>query len=257
MNLFDLSNKVAVITGGNGGIGLGIARAMAQHGACVVIAARNTQKTAQAVTQLKAAGLDALGVELDVLSESSIAGMVEQTLAQYGRIDILVNNAGVNVLKVADQFSADDWRQVIDTNLVGAYQVCAAVYPHMKTHGGGKIINISSLTAIFGTQRSLPYGASKSGLVQLTKSLAVAWAGDNIQSNAILPGWVETEMTAELRDNEDPAVQQIYHSITDRIPAGRWAKPKDIAGAAVFLASAAADYITGAVLAVDGGYCNA
>lgn len=257
MNLFDLSNKVAVITGGNGGIGLGIARAMAQHGALVVIAARNTEKTAQTVTQLKASGLDALGVELDVLSEQSIAGMVEQTLAAYGRIDILVNNAGVNVLKLADQFSADDWRHVMDTNLVGAYQASAAVYPHLKSGGGGKIINISSLTAQFGTRRSLPYGASKSGLVQLTKSLAVAWAGDNIQANAILPGWVETEMTAELRDTESQEIQQIYHSITNRIPAGRWARPDDIAGAAVFLASSAADYITGAVLAVDGGYSAA
>jgi len=257
MNLFDLSTKVAVITGGNGGIGLGIATAMAQHGARVVIAARNTEKTAQAVAHLKASGHEALGVELDVLRESSITGMVEQTLAKYGRIDILVNNAGVNVLKVADQFSADDWRQVIDTNLVGAYQASTAAYPHMVSGGGGKIINISSLTAIFGTKRSLPYGASKSGLVQLTKSLAVAWAGDNIQANAILPGWVETEMTAALRDNENQEIQQIYQSITDRIPARRWATPGDIAGAAVFLASAAADYVTGAVLAVDGGYSAA
>ena len=257
MNLFDLSTKVAVITGGNGGIGLGIATAMAQHGARVVIAARNTEKSAQAARQLRAAGLDAVEVELDVLSEQSIAVMVEQTLAKYGRIDILVNNAGVNVLKVADQFSAADWRQVIDTNLVGAYQASAAVYPHMVSGGGGKIINISSLTAIFGTRRSLPYGASKSGLVQLTKSLAVAWAADNIQAYAILPGWVETEMTAALRDNEDSEIQQIYQSITDRIPARRWATPGDIAGAAVFLASKAADYVTGAVLAVDGGYSAA
>ncbi len=257
MNLFDLSNKVAVITGGNGGIGLGIAQAMAQQGARLVIAARNTEKTAQAVAQLKTSGFEALGVEFDILSEQSIAGMVEQTLAQYGRIDILVNNAGVNVLKLADQFSADDWRQVIDTNLIGAYQASAAAYPHLKSGGGGKIINISSLTALFGTRRSLPYGASKSGLVQLTKSLAVAWAGDNIQANAILPGWVETEMTVELRDCENSEIQQIYDSITDRIPARRWATPGDIAGAAVFLASAAADYVTGAVLAVDGGYSAA
>jgi 2-deoxy-D-gluconate 3-dehydrogenase len=254
MNLFDLNSKVAVITGGNGGIGLGIAKAMAQQGAQVVIAARDAEKTAQAITQLQALGLDAFGVHLDILSEESIAGLVEQSLARYRHIDILVNNAGINIAKRAEEFSADDWRQVMDTNLVGAYQACAAVYPHMKSAGGGKIINVSSLTAMFGTQRSLPYGASKSGLVQLTKSLALAWAGDNIQANAILPGWVETEMTSELRANADPEIKKIHNRITDRIPAGRWAKPEDIAGAAVFLASAAADYVTGAVLAVDGGY---
>jgi len=257
MSLFDLNDKVAVITGGNGGIGRGIAEAMAQHGARVVIAARNAEKSAQVAQQLRASGLHALEVELDVLSEESIAGMVEKTIAEYGRIDILVNNAGVNVVKAADQVTAADWRQVIDTNLVGAYQASAAVYPHMVSGGGGKIINISSLTAMFGTRRSLPYGASKSGLVQLTKSLAVVWAGDNIQANAILPGWVETEMTSALRDVQDPEIQRIQQSITERIPAGRWAKPGDIAGAAVFLASAAADYVTGAVVAVDGGYSAA
>jgi len=124
----------------------------------------------------------------------------------------------------------------------------------MKSRRGGKIINIGSMTAIFGSKRSIPYGASKSGLVQLTKSLALAWGADNIQANALLPGWVETEMTSGLRESADTEINRIYRSINDRIPSGRWARPEDIAGAAVFLASAASDYITGAVLAVDGGY---
>jgi 2-deoxy-D-gluconate 3-dehydrogenase len=124
----------------------------------------------------------------------------------------------------------------------------------MKSGGGGKIINIGSMTVIFGSKRSIPYGASKSGLVQLTKSLALSWAPNQIQVNAILPGWVETEMTIGLRDSEDTEIKRIYGSINERIPAGRWARPEDIAGAAVFLASAASDYVTGAVLTVDGGY---
>jgi 2-deoxy-D-gluconate 3-dehydrogenase len=252
--MFDLSNKVAIITGGNGGIGLGIAKGMAQNGARIVIAGRNRGKTEKAIEQLDTLGIEALGLEVDVQSEKSIAEMIEKSLVACGHIDILVNNAGVNLTKFADQFTVNDWRQVIDINLIGTYLPCREVYRHMLSNGGGKIINIGSVTAIFGSKRSLPYAASKSGLIQLTRSLAVAWADDNIQANVILPGWVETEMTAELRESEDAEIKHIYHSITDRIPAGRWAKPDDIAGAAVFLASRASDYITGTVIAVDGGY---
>jgi 2-deoxy-D-gluconate 3-dehydrogenase len=251
---FDLSGKVAVITGGNGGIGLGIARGMAAHGARIVIAARDREKTGKAADLLRASGHDALGLELDIQSEQSVAGMIEKSMAEYGHIDILVNNAGINITRLAEEFSADDWRRIIDTNLIGAYQLCQQIYPHMKSSGGGKIINISSMTAIFGSKRSIPYGASKSGLTALTRSLAVSWAADNIQVNVILPGWVETELTIGLRESEDPEIKHIWRSINDRIPAARWAKPDDIAGAAVFLASAAADYITGAALPVDGGY---
>jgi len=254
---FDLNDRVAVITGGNGGIGLGIAKAVGEHGARVVIAARDLEKTSRAIDLLRASGIEALGLELDISNEQSIARMTDEAIAKCGRIDILVNNAGINVTRLAHEFSADDWRKIIDTNLVGAYQACQQAYPHMKSGGGGKVINISSMTAIFGSRRSIPYGASKSGLIALTRSLALSWASDNIQVNAILPGWVETEMTAGLRESEDPEIEHIRHSIMDRIPAGRWARPDDMAGAAVFLASPASDYITGAALAVDGGYCIA
>jgi len=251
---FDLAGRVAIITGGNGGIGLGIARAMAQQGARVVVAARDREKTRIATDALRRSGAEAVGMDLDIRSEESIARMIEKSLAEFGGMDILVNNAGVNITRLAQEFSADDWRNVIDTNLIGAYQVCQQAYPHMKTGGGGKIINIGSMTVIFGSKRSLPYGASKSGLISLTRSLALAWAGDGIQVNAILPGWVETEMTTGLRESSDPEIRHIWQSINDRIPAGRWAGPDDIAGAAVFLASPASDYITGATLSVDGGY---
>jgi len=251
---FGLSGKVAIVTGGNGGIGLGISQAMVLHGAKVVVAARDEEKTRDAVDLLGADGGEAMGLQLDLRSEASIAGMVDQALAEYGQIDILVNNAGVNITKLAQEFSAKEWREVLDTNLIGAYQTCQQVYPHMKSRGGGKIINIGSMTVIFGSKRSIPYGASKSGLVQLTKSLALSWAPDHIQVNAVLPGWVETEMTSGLRESEDAEIKRICRSISERIPAGRWARPEDIAGATVFLASAASDYVTGAVLTVDGGY---
>ena len=253
-DMFDLKARVAVVTGGNGGIGLGIARGLAQHGAKVIIAARDAEKTGQAVDQLKRLGFDASGLEFDVQSEPSIAGMISKAIGVHGGIDILVNNAGINRVNFADRFTADDWRKIIDTNLTGAYLLCKEVYPHMSANRGGKIINIASMTATFGSKRSLPYGASKSGLVQLTKSLAIAWADENIQVNAISPGWVETEMTEGLRESEDPEIQEIHRGITERIPAGRWARPEDMAGAAVFLASAASNYVTGAVLTVDGGY---
>ena len=255
--MFDLSARVALITGGNRGIGFGIASGLGQHGARVILAARDTEKTAEAVEQLKGLDIDAFGLEVDIQNEQSIAGSMARASEVHGRIDILVNNAGINRVNVADQFTADDWRNIIDTNLTGAYLMCKAVYPHMSASGGGKIINIASMTATFGSKRSLPYGASKGGLIQMTRSLALAWAGDNIQVNAISPGWVETEMTQGLRASEDPQIQEIHRGITGRIPAGRWARPDDMAGAAVFLASAASDYVTGAVLTVDGGYSAA
>lgn len=253
-DLFDLGSRVAVVTGGNGGIGLAIARALGLAGARVAIAARDRNKSDRAVASLAGRGIEALAIDLDMQDEQSIARMIKAAHAAFGRIDMLVNNAGINRTALAHEFSVDDWRQVLETNLIGAYVACREAYPYMKAGGGGKIINIGSVTAGFGSKRSLPYGASKSALEQMTRSLALAWAGDNIQANIILPGWVETEMTTGLRDNHDPQIQRIRDTITGRIPAGRWARPDDIAGAAVFLASAASDYVTGSVLTVDGGY---
>ena len=253
-DLFDLSGRVALVTGGNGGIGLAIAQALGRAGANVVIAARDMGKTRDAVAALEALGVPALGLLLDMGDEKSVAEAIREARNVLGRLDILVNNAGINRTAMAAEFSVDDWREVLDTNLVGAYVACREAYAHMKAGGGGKIVNIGSVTADFGSKRSIPYGASKSALVQMTRSLALAWASDNIQVNLIQPGWVETEMTTGLRDNDDPQIRRIRESITSRIPAARWAQPDDIAGAAVFLASRASDYVTGAVLTVDGGY---
>jgi 2-deoxy-D-gluconate 3-dehydrogenase len=249
--LFDLTGKVAVVTGGNGGLGLAMALGLAGAGASVVVAARNADKTAQAVTQIESLGARARGLLVDVSQESDISRMVDQAIEAFGRVDILVNNAGMVVRKDPQELSTDEWDQVLGVNLRAAFLASKAAYPHMKSQGGGKIINIGSMFSIFGGGGSgAPYSASKGGIVQLSKSLAVAWAKDNIQSNAILPGWFMTELTADI-----PVKQpERYDLISRRIPTGRWGEPAELQGTVVFLASPASDYVTGAVITVDGGY---
>ena len=251
--MFDLKTKVAIVTGGNGGIGLGMARGLARAGATVVVAARDAGKSAEAVRELQSLGSAAFAVEVDVCDEASVAAMVAGTVERCGRLDILVNNAGINIRKPAQELSFDEWRQVIDTNLGSAFLCARAAYPHMKQAGGGKVINIGSMLSIFGASFAPAYGASKGGVVQLTKSLAVAWATDNIQVNAVLPGWIDTALTARARQQ----VAGLNERVLARTPAGRWGGPDDMAGVAVFLASAASDFITGVAIAVDGGYSSA
>ena len=249
--LFDLEGKVAIVTGGNGGLGLAMATGLAAAGANIVVAARNPAKTAAALAQIEAEGAQALGISVDVTEESDINGMVTQTLDTFGRVDILVNNAGVTMRKEPEDLSADEWDHVLDVNLRAAFLASRAVYPSMKTQGGGKLIHIGSMFSIFGGGGSgAPYSSSKGGIVQLSKSLAVAWAKDNIQSNAILPGWFMTELTAAVPANQP----ERYDLICRRIPTGRWGEPEELQGTAVFLAGSASDYVTGAVIAVDGGY---
>ena len=248
--MFDLSGKTAVVTGGNGGIGLGIALGLAGAGADVVVAARNEAKTAAAVSRIEAAGVGALGVPTDVADEASVANMVERTVERFGRVDVLVNNAGVSVRKPPQDYALEEWERVIDINLNGMFLCCRATYAGMAAQGGGKIINIGSMTSIFGSDWVAPYSASKGGVVQLTKSLAVAWAKDNIQVNAILPGWIHTDLTAPILTDNRPR----YDFIEARIPQGRWGEPDEMAGTAVFLAAPASDYVTGVSVPVDGGY---
>ena len=205
--VFDLKGKVALVTGGNGGIGLGIAGGLAAAGADVVLAARNEAKTEAAVAELARRGARAIGVAVDVADEASVAAMVDTTLAELGRIDTLVNNAGISVRKPPQEYTLEEWTSVLDVNLTGAFLCSRAVYPHMVEVGGGKIINIGSLTSVFGSDWVAPYASSKGGVVQLTKSLAIAWARDNIQVNAILPGWVHTELTAPIKDPFSRPVQ--------------------------------------------------
>lgn len=249
--LFSLTGKVAIVTGGNGGLGLGMALGLAGAGANIVVAARNPDKTAQALSQIRDLGVQAKGLTVDVTQESEIQGMVRQTIDAFGRVDILVNNAGVTVRKQPQELSADEWDGVLDVNLRAAFLASREVYPHMKSQGGGKIISIGSMFSIFGGGGSgAPYSSSKGGLVQLSKSLAVSWAASNIQSNAILPGWFMTELTEAVPTDQPDR----YDLICRRIPTGRWGEAEELQGAVVFLASAASDYVTGAVIAVDGGY---
>jgi len=250
LNQFDLSGRVAIITGGNGGLGLGMARGVARAGAAIAIAARQEKKGQAAAEELNAAGFRCRFYPLQVSSASSCQETVERVVGDFGRCDILINNAGTTIRKRPEKITEEEWRQVLDVNLGGALFCAQAVYPHMKATGGGKIINIGSMYSIFGAPVVAPYAASKGGLVQLTRSLACAWAADNIQVNAILPGWINTDLTKSVREQ----IEGLHDSVLARTPAGRWGEPDDLAGAAVFLSSPASDFVTAAVLPVDGGF---
>ncbi|MBX3587189.1 MAG: glucose 1-dehydrogenase [Ramlibacter sp.] len=248
--MFNLDGKVALVTGGNGGIGLAMATGLARAGAAVVIAGRNAAKSARAVEQLRAAGAQADALQADVSDEASVTALMAACVARHGRLDVLINNAGTTVRKLPQDLSLEEWRHVMDTNLTSAFVCARAAWPHLKSAGGGKVINIGSMLSIFGAPYASAYGASKGGIVQLTRSLAAAWAGDGIQVNAVLPGWIDTELTQGAREQ----VQGLYERVLARTPAGRWGQPDDLAGIAVFLASSASDFVTGTAIPVDGGY---
>jgi 2-deoxy-D-gluconate 3-dehydrogenase len=196
---FDLTGRVAVVTGGNGGIGLGMAAGLARAGASVMIAARDARKSEAALAELQGAGTPVAAVEVDVLSKDSIERMLAATAERFGRVDILITNAGTNIRKAPEAYSLEEWTEVLDVNLRGTFACAQAAYPHLCRAGGGKIITIGSMTSIFGASFAAPYSASKGGTVQLTKALASAWAKDNIQVNSVLPGWIDTDLTQRAR----------------------------------------------------------
>jgi 2-deoxy-D-gluconate 3-dehydrogenase len=242
-NPFDLSGKTAIISGGNRGLGLGLGLGLAKAGADIVIACRDLEKAAEAVAELEATGCRAMAVSCDVSSSGSVNDAVAQAAEAMGGLDILVNNSGTSCRFLPHETPEEEWDRVMDVNIKGAFLLSKAVHPHMAKAGGGKVINISSMYAIFGGAVDSAYATSKGGLVQYTKVCAIAWARDNIQVNAILPGWFVTDLT-----------ESYLEQFPERTPAGRWGKPGDLAGTAVFLASYASDYITGASIAVDGGF---
>ncbi len=248
--MFDLTGKVALVTGGNGGIGFGMARGLAQAGATVVLAGRNAEKSAGAIKSLRDAGRQCDAIECDVTDELAVAALFQELMLRHGRLDILINNAGGTVRKAAHDFSVDEWRHVVDTNLTSTFLCCRAAHALMKASGGGKIINIGSMLSIFGAPYAAAYGASKGGVVQFTRSIATGWAADNIQANAVLPGWIDTDLTQGAREQ----VPGLYEKVLARTPAARWGQPADLAGIAVFLASSASDFVTGTAIPVDGGY---
>jgi 2-deoxy-D-gluconate 3-dehydrogenase len=247
---FDLSGKVAVVTGGNGGIGLGMARGLAEAGAAIAVVGRNETKSIAAAADLRQLGVSAISISADVTDKAAVSAMVERALRELGRIDILVNNAGINIRKPPHALDIGEWDSVIRTNLTSAFLCSQAVYPAMKQAGGGKIINIGSMMSIFGASFAPAYAASKGGIVQFTRSCACAWAADNIQANAVLPGWIDTDLTKRAREQIDG----LHDRVLARTPAARWGAPADFAGIAVFLSSRASDFVTGTAIPVDGGF---
>jgi 2-dehydro-3-deoxy-D-gluconate 5-dehydrogenase len=250
MNLFDLNGKVAVVTGGNGGIGLGMAEGIASLGANIVIAGRDEAKAATALAALRALNVRAEFVATDVTKKAECQALIAQAETLFGRVDILVNNAGSNIAKMPEEVTEDEWRSVIDANLTSAFLCSQAAYHAMRKVGGGKIINIGSMTSLFGVPFAVSYGAAKGGVMQMTRALATAWAKDNVQVNAVLPGWIHTDLTARIRHQRP----ELYESIRKRTPTDRWGEPRDLSGIAAFLASKASDFVTGTAIPVDGGY---
>ena len=248
-NLFDLSGRAAVVTGGNGGIGRGIALGLAQAGAAVAVLARNEEKNQRVTSELQALGVAALAVRVDVSVRGELQPALEKVEEKLGPVSVLVNNAGIAVIAgVLDQ-NPEDWDKVIETNLNACFLLSKLAAQSMVKQRQGKIINIASMYALFGSGFVPSYSAAKGALVQLTKSMAIELAPFNIQVNAIAPGWLETDMTAPVKTMPD-----LYQEIITRTPAGRWGHPDECAGAAVFLASRASDFVTGATICVDGGY---
>jgi 2-deoxy-D-gluconate 3-dehydrogenase len=249
MGEFDLSGRVAFVTGGNGGIGLGMALGLARAGADIVIAARNVEKSDAAAGEIRAVGRRCTTVACDVSRREDVKNAVAVALDAFGRLDIVVNNAGVAIRGAPESLQEDAWDRVLDINLKGTFLCAQAAHPALVAAGGGKIINVGSEYSLFGSPVVPSYSASKGGVVQLTKSLAVAWARDNIQVNTIIPGWIRTDMTAGvIADSRE------YDRIVGRTPARRFGEPSELAGAAVFLASKASDFITGQCIVVDGGF---
>jgi 2-deoxy-D-gluconate 3-dehydrogenase len=247
---FDLRGRVAIVTGGNGGIGLGIARGLAGAGADIAVVGRNEEKSDAAAADLRARGVKAIAVKTDVTDKAAVAEMVARIARELGRIDILVNNAGINIRKPPHALELEEWSSVIDTNLTSAFLCSKAAHPVMKAGGRGKIINIGSMMSIFGASFAPAYAASKGGIVQYTRACACAWAADNIQANAILPGWIDTDLTKRAREQIDG----LHDKVLARTPAARWGAIDDFAGIAVFLSSPASDFVTGTAIPVDGGF---
>lgn len=247
MKMFDLSGRVALVTGGNGGIGLGLAKGLMESGARVVIAGRDEDKLKSSANVL---GERAIPLQLNIADAGACQDAIDSIAHRFGRLDILVNNAGLNVRATPENVEEADWDRMFAVNLKAAFHCCQFAFSAMKRQGGGKIINISSMGIRFGSPFVAPYLATKAGLEQVTKSLAHAWAPHNIQANAILPGWIETEML----DGARARIEGLGERALARTPAGRLGRPADLVGACIFFASGASDFVTGTSLIVDGGY---
>ena len=250
MEFFNLSGKVALVTGGNGGIGFSMAKAIGKAGAKIIIAGRNDDKNNESIEELESIDVDCISLNVDVTSESSCDEMIKKSMSHFGKLNILINNAGTNIRKRPEDYELDEWKSIIDTNLISMFICSKACFPHFKSVGGGKIINIGSMHSLFGAPLGSAYSASKGGVVQLTKSLANSWAKDNIQVNAVLPGYIDTKLTQQARVD----IPELQKRVEERTPVGRWGNPDDLGGIAVFLSSDGSNFISGTAIPVDGGY---
>jgi len=248
--LFNLEGHVAIVTGGNGGIGLGLARGLAKAGATIAVWGRNIHKNAEAVAELSALGATAGGFSVDVTQEEQVVATMRETVERFGRVDSCFANAGVGRAVAFTEMTIEDWNAVVDINLVGAFLTFREAARHMIARGGGgKLIGIASIGSIHGMPRQAQYSASKAGLCALVRSLAVELGRHDIQANTILPGWIETDMTEGARSWE-----KLRETVVHRTPARRWGRPEDFEGVAVYLASPVSAFHTGDTLRVDGGY---
>jgi 2-deoxy-D-gluconate 3-dehydrogenase len=250
--MFDLSGKVAVVTGGNGGIGRAIALGLAEAGAAVAILARNRERNRETLAKLEKTGVPAMALKLDVSRRKTLRPALEAVERRLGPIDILVNNAGFAILKGIMGHTEADWDSVMETNLTSCFILAKHAAASMIARKSGKIINVASVGGFKGTPIYPSYGVSKGGLLQLTRCLAIELAPHNIQVNSLAPGWTATDMTDWIRN--DAKYAAVKAEMITRTPAGRFADPSEMAGAAVFLASHASDFVTGADIIVDGGF---
>jgi 2-deoxy-D-gluconate 3-dehydrogenase len=247
--LFDLGGRVAVVTGGNGGIGRAIALGLGEAGASVAILGRNDEKNQHALSELKAIGVPSIAVKIDVTDRVALGPALSRVASELGDISVLVNNAGnVSLSGGILHEKPDDWDNVIETQLNAVFLLSKLAAQLMMSRQGGKIINIGSMYSFFGSGLIPSYSAAKGAIIQLTKSMAIELAPYNIQVNAIAPGWIETDMTFPVK------TMPLNDEILSRTPAARWGQPEEIAGTAVYLASRASDFVTGATIRVDGGY---
>src|SRR5579862_1945149 len=247
--LFDLAGRVAVVTGGNGGIGRGIALGLAEAGASVAIFGRKDEKNQHVLSELKAIGVPSIALKIDLTHRAALEPALSRVASELGSISILVNNAGnVSLSGGILHEKPEDWDNVIETQLNAVFLLSKLTAQSMMSHHGGKIINIGSMYSFFGSGLIPSYSAAKGAIIQLTKSMAIELAPYNIQVNAIAPGWIETDMTAPVH------TMPLNDEVLSRTPAGRWGKPEELAGTAVYLASRASDFVTGTTIRVDGGY---
>lgn len=250
LDMFDLSGKVAIITGGNGGLGLGIAKGLAKAGASVAITGRNQDKLEAASAELNTMGAKVLAVQADVSVEDDVNRMVQETVDHFGRVDILVNNAGISWGVKPEEMSLELWNKFMDVDLTSVFLCSKACYPEMVKAGGGKIINISSFITKKGFGKLAHYAAAKGGMDHMSQSLAQGWGKDNIQTNVIICGLFDTDMNP--CSVPEPAPLLTY--MINKTPAKRAGLPADLEGLSIFLASKASDFVTGSLIVVDGGF---